>query len=90
MTQESKWEQIIRNEINKQLTIVDNGRDWRHDYVIYGVDDFINAIRPLFESICPECHGEGSVEGKTGGNEGIPEADVTIVCQECKGSGKIK
>lgn len=39
---------------------------------------------------CPQCKGEGSYEGKTGSSEGIPEADVMFVCNECGGSGKIK
>lgn len=38
---------------------------------------------------CPECNGTGEREGKTGGNEGIPEADVMFVCSECGGSGKV-
>jgi len=38
---------------------------------------------------CPECNGTGSYEGKTGGSEGIPEADVLFVCQYCNGTGKI-
>lgn len=46
-----------------------------------------SIVGNIYESICPECNGTGSYEGKTGG-EGIPEADVMFVCGECKGTGK--
>lgn len=38
---------------------------------------------------CEQCNGTGSYEGKTGGHNGIPEADVLFVCNECSGTGKI-
>jgi hypothetical protein len=54
-------------------------------------ETYINGSKYIIdETVCPYCNGEGSVEGKTGGSEGIPEADVLFVCQYCNGTGKIK
>lgn len=53
------------------------------------LDDYNGANYEIID-ICPECEGSGSYEGKTGGSEGIPEADVEFVCSECKGTGKFK
>lgn len=52
--------------------------------------EYYEKVKLEIYKICYECGGEGTVPGKTGGNEGIPEADVEFVCQECKGEGKIK
>lgn len=51
--------------------------------------EYWQKVKSVLVNICPECHGEGTVAGKTGGSEGIPEADVMFVCNECNGTGKI-
>lgn len=53
------------------------------------IDKVDALLKKQEEEKCEGCNGEGSIEGKTGGSEGVPEADVLFVCQECNGTGKV-
>ena len=39
---------------------------------------------------CPECKGEGQIEGTIGGGDGTCEQDVMLVCSACCGLGYLE